>query len=105
MNENIRNQILIIEKKIKDLRKEGVVDSLDLEMYFINNMTETYESYPHLIKRLCREEKQDNTYLYKMIDLIEKINNNETTVEEVEKNLGSELARKFLYPEINKLKK
>ncbi len=38
-----------------------------------------------------------------MLDLIEQVDKGERTMENVEYNLGQELANKFLYPKINKL--
>lgn len=99
---DLKKKIDIIIEKIAELRKSGITDSFELELYFIDNMVEYYESYPHLIKRLCREENQDNTFLYKMLDNLEQINNGQKSMASVELSLGNELADKFLYPVINK---
>ena len=104
MELELRDKVNIIVDKICELRKNGITNSFDLEMYFINNMIEYYESYPHLIKRLCREENQDNSFLYKMIDNIEQINKGEKSMSGVELTLGTELADKYLYPALNKNK-
>ena len=61
-----------------------------------------YESFPHLIKRLCREDNQDNTFLYKMLDSLEQVNAGEKSMANVELSLGNELANKFLYPALEK---
>lgn len=99
---NLKEKINIIIDKIAELRKNGITDSFELELYFIDNMVEYYESYPHLIKRLCREENQDNSFLYKMLDNLEQVNKGEKSMASVELSLGNELANKFLYPIINK---
>jgi hypothetical protein len=104
MELELRDKVNIIVDKICELRKNGITNSFDLEMYFINNMIEYYESYPHLIKRLCREENQDNSFLYKMIDNLEQINKGEKSMSGVELTLGTELADKYLYPALNKNK-
>ncbi len=105
MDPEIRNKINIIMNKVCELRKNGITDSFELEMYFIDYMTEYYESYPHLIKRLCREEKQDNSFLYKMIDNLEQINKGDKNMASVELVLGNELAKKYLYPVLDEQKK
>lgn len=102
MDNNVRNIVNIIVNKVYELRQNGINDSFELELYFIDNMTEYYESYPHLIKRLCREEHQDNSFLYKMIHNLEQINKGEADMASVELKLGSELANKYLYPMLNK---
>jgi len=104
MDHELRNKINIIMEKISELRKNNITDSFELEMYFIENMTEYYEAYPHLIKRLCREENQDNSFLYKMIDNLEQINNGQKSMASVELTLANELADKYLYPVLDKKK-
>jgi hypothetical protein len=105
MDPDIRNTVNVIINKVYELRQNGITDSFELELYFIDNMTEYYETYPHLIKRLCREEKQDNSFLYKMIYNLEQINKGNKIMSEVELELGNELAEKHLYPVLEKMKK
>jgi len=102
MENSIRNNIKKIQDKLKELRSNNVSDSFELETYFIQNMTDIYDMYPSLIKRLCREENQDNTYLFKMLDEIDKINSGEKNINEVEHSLGQELAEKFIYSKVSK---
>jgi hypothetical protein len=102
MDPDVRNKVNTIVKKVVELRKQGITDSFELEMYFIEHMVEFYESYPHLIKRLCREENQDNAFLYKMIDSLEQVNAGEKSMASVELSLSNELANKFLYPALEK---
>jgi len=104
MELELREKVNIIVNKVCELRKNGISDSFELEMYFINNMIEYYEAYPHLIKRLCREENQDNSFLYKMIDNLEQVSKGEKSMAGVELTLGNELADKYLYPALNKNK-
>lgn len=102
MDLELRNKVNLIINKVSELRKLGITDSFELEMYFIDNMTEYYDLYPHLIKRLCREEKQDNAFLYKMIDNLEQVNKGQKSMASVELTLGNELANKYLYPILDK---
>jgi thiamine kinase-like enzyme len=104
MDSDLRKKINIIMEKITELRQNKITDSFELEMYFIENMTDYYESYPHLIKRLCREEKQDNSFLYKMIDNLEQVNKGQKSMTSVELTLANELANKYLYPVLDKTK-
>jgi hypothetical protein len=102
MDPTIREKILIIQKKVQELRENSVTVPFDLEMYFIDNMPELYDAYPTIIKRFCREENPDNAYLYKMINLLEQVNDNKKTFKDVETNLAKELADKFVYPVVKK---
>ena len=98
---DIKKKVLELQKKIIELKKTGCTDEFELEMKVLEIFPEMYDSYPSLVKRLCKNEKQDNSYLFKMLDLIEQINNGERTMENVEYNLGQELANKFVYSKIN----
>jgi hypothetical protein len=102
MDPEIRSKIKLLVDKLAELRKEGVKDPFELESYIINNMTDFYDTYPSLVKRLCREENQDNTFLYKMIETLEKVNNGEKSMAVAELSLGEELAEKYLYPVVSK---
>lgn len=102
MDPELRNKVNIIVNKVTELRNSGITDAFELEMYFIDNMTEYYESYTHLIKRLCREENQDNSFLYKMLDNLEQVNKGQKSIAGVELTLGNELANKYLYPVLDK---
>ena len=102
MDPEVRNKVNTIIKKVAELREQGMNDSFELEMYFIDNMAEYFEAFPHLIKRLCREEKQDNSYLYKMLDSLDQVKSGQKSMASVELSLGNELANKFLYPALDK---
>jgi len=71
-------------------------------MYFIDNMTDIYDDYPFIVKRLCREENQDNSMLFKMLDMLDDVNKGNKSLSNVETTLGNELAEKFLYPVLKK---
>lgn len=102
MDLTLRDKIKIVQDKLIELRKNGTTDSFDLELYFMNNMTEMYDMYPSLIKRLCREENQDNSFLFKMLDTIDQVKTGETSMAVAELSLGEELAEKYLYPIVSK---
>lgn len=99
----IEKDIEILCKRLDTLRNMGIDDSFDLEMDIMNNMSEFYENFPSIVKRLCRETNQDNAYLYKMISLLKDVEKGEKSLAGVELTLGNELAEKFVYPVVNKL--
>jgi hypothetical protein len=99
---DIRKIVQNIKDKLVELRKSGISDSFELEVYFINNMSDIYDLYPSLIKRLCRDPNLDNSFLDVMINMLEKVDKGEKTLEHVELKLGNELANKFIYPHIKK---
>jgi hypothetical protein len=105
MEKNIREQVIIVQNEVNRLKKTGLKDPFDLEMKILDWNPEFYDSYPSLVKRLCKDEELDNTYLYKMLDLIEDIQKGEKTMATVEYNLGQELAEKFVYPVVKKEEK
>lgn len=100
MDSKLRIDVNTIVNKVAELRNTGITDSFDLEMYFIDNMKTYYDAYPHLIKRLCREEKQDNSYLYKMLNSLDQVSTGEKTLSDVEIPLSYDLANRFLYPAV-----
>jgi hypothetical protein len=94
----LKDKINYIIQLIDSLKKKGIKDEFELEMMILNNYPELYEEYPAIIKRLCREEVQDNAVLFQMIQYLEDIEKGKTTMESVEKKLGEELAEKYVYP-------
>ena len=102
MESNIRDKIKMVQDKLIELRKDGINDSFNLELYFMNNMTEIYDMYPSLIKRLCREENQDNAFLFKMLDTLDEVKNGDKSLAVAEMSLGEELAEKYLYSVVSK---
>ena len=95
MDSELRINVNTIVNKVSELRQNGITDSFDLEMYFIDNMNKYYQLYPNLIKRLCREENQDNSYLYKMLNGLEQVSTGQKSMAEVETPLSYELSNKF----------
>jgi hypothetical protein len=102
MDKNARIDITMIENIIKKYRNQNMTDSFKLEMRFIDEMPELYEKYPSIVKRFCRSDNLDNSFLYKMLDELDKVNNGEQTMQSTELRLGEELAQKYVYPVIDK---
>lgn len=108
----MENEMNLIEDKLKLLitrlellRTSGIENPFDLEMDIMNNMCDFYDDFPSIVKRLCREKNQDNTYLYKMIRLLKQVEDGKVELKDVESSLGNELAEKFVYPIVRKLDK
>jgi hypothetical protein len=98
MTTTLRQQLNDLEIFIQKQKELGINDPFELEMKVANTMTEFYDSYPSIVKRLCKDEVLDNTYLYKMLNLLDEVADGKNTVENIETTLGSELAEKFVYP-------
>ena len=110
MENEVKNEMELIEKNLENLklrldnlRNMGIEDPFDLEMDIMNNMGDFYENFPSIVKRLCREKDQDNTYLYKMINLLKDVEKGEKSLSTTELMLGNELAEKFVFPVVKNL--
>ena len=87
--EIIKSHINIILEYIKD--KDN---SFESELYIMDTYPKFYEEYPFLVKKLCK--KEDITMLYKMLGLLDNIEKGTDTINNVENNLGNELADSYL---------
>lgn len=103
MTTNIRSKINELEKLVSNLKMNGMTNPLDLELKVLDMMPEIYDQYPSLVKRLVKDEVQDNTYLFKMLNLLDEVAEGTNTIGNIEKSLGDELAQKFLFPIITDL--
>jgi hypothetical protein len=93
--EIIKFHIDIILEYIKD--KDNAFES---ELYIMETYPEFYQEYPFLVKKICK--KENLSMLYKMLGLLDNIEKGNDTLNNVEKNLGEELANNYLYPNIKK---
>jgi hypothetical protein len=109
MSENIfdlikvKEHIRLIDAHIKKMELDGVTQAFDFELDIMTTFPEFYDSYPFLVKKLCKRD--DVSMLYKMLDNLDMVEKGTKSLANVELNLGEELAQKFLYPAINKNKK
>uniref|UniRef100_A0A6C0GZM1 Uncharacterized protein n=1 Tax=viral metagenome TaxID=1070528 RepID=A0A6C0GZM1_9ZZZZ len=79
-----------------DLKKK---DRLQHEFALRDVFPTFAETHPFLFRKIVRGD--DLTFLYKMLDSIDQINNGTLTQQQVEMTLGSELANVYVYPAMN----
>jgi len=103
-NKSIKDQVKeIISFSLKDEQIYLKQNNFELYKYrFESNFPEFNEKYPTVMKKIVNGD--DLKYLDKMIEALEKIENNEISKTEAEKKLGEELAEEYIYPLINKKK-
>ena len=80
----------------KELKIE---DKLQYEFSLRDIFPEFATDHPFLFRKIVMGD--DLTFLYKMLDSITMINNGELTQQQVEMNLGNELANLYVYPALN----
>lgn len=97
----IRKYIAEISKFTNlDYYKElKIEDKLQYEFSLRDIFPEFAGDHPFLFRKIVMGD--DLTFLYKMLDNIQKINDGELTQKEVEMTLGSELANVYVYPALN----
>ena len=100
--DNVMNHIYMINEHIKKLEVEGKKDPFEFEMEILQVFPEFYDSYPFLVKKLCK--RGDLSMLYTMMGKLNDVEEGKNSLATVELNLGNALAEKYLYPVINKNK-
>jgi hypothetical protein len=87
------------EENMKLLSKEN-------NNLFIDKMTEEFSEFSDRYYTLFRTviDREDLTNLFKMLEMIQKIQNDKIDVKSAEKQLGEDLADQYLYPALNKNK-
>ena len=92
----IKENINKMKELINGMKLSGNNNILEHELEIMNKYPEFYESYPFLVKKICKCDDMD--MLNKMFENLEKIESGESTLENVELNLGNKLANQYLYP-------
>jgi hypothetical protein len=100
--QSIKDHVNMINAHIKKMELEGKSTPFEFELELLEVFPEFYDAHPSLVKKLCKRD--DISYLYKMLDNLEKVENGQKSLASVELNLGNELANKYLYPAVNKKK-
>ena len=85
------------EEEMKFLAKEN--NSL-----FIDKISEEFSEFSNRYYTLFRTviDREDLTNLFKMLEMIQKIQNDKIDIKSAEKQLGEDLADQYLYPVLNK---
>ncbi len=96
----IKENIKIIETKIKQIKLLGKTDAFDFELEIMSELPEFYQSHPFLVKKLCKGD--DISLLYTMFENLQQVEHNTKSLHEVETTLGNKLAKDFILPMINK---
>jgi hypothetical protein len=74
-------------------------DKLQYEFSLRDIFPQFAEEHPFLFRKIVMGD--DLSFLYKMLDSIEKINNGSITQQQAEMTLGTELADKYVYPALS----
>ena len=90
----IKTNVENILKKIKEMETNGVTNSFDHELEIMTTFPDFYSEYPFLVKKVCK--KEDTSFLYKMFDNLEQVQNGDKSLASVEYNLGNDLASKYI---------
>lgn len=99
----IKQNVDSINNKIKEMEANGISDPFDMELAIMESHPEFYQSNPFLVKKLCKRD--DISFLYKMLENLEQVENGDKSLASVELNLGQELAKQYLDPVIKNKKK
>ena len=95
----------LIKKYIREIKKFTDLDvykqiKLNDKMQYLFALREIFpsfaEEHPFLFRKIVMGD--DLTFLYKMLDNIDKINSGELTQQAVEATLGNELANVYIHP-------
>jgi len=95
----IKETIIKLQELINKMKQEGNDNVLDHELEILHTYPEFYESYPFLVKKVCKGG--DLNMLDTMFKNLEKVESGDKSLETVEHNLGNKLASQYLNP-INK---
>ena len=101
--EKIKKDIDLIKKCVEEGEKNGITTDIMLENKVFDDHPDIYEKYPWLVKHITK--KQNNEYLDKMLNALEKVSKGETTLMDAGKEIGEELAEEYLYPKLGKPEK
>lgn len=92
------NKINII---INDMKSKGNHDILEHELEIMNTHQEFYDSYPFLVKKICKGGDLDMLEI--MFKNLEKVESGENSLAGVELKLGQKLAAQYLDPVTKKI--
>jgi len=96
IKENINKIILHINK----MKNDGNHDVLKHELVIMDIFPEIYDSYPFIVKKICKGDNLD--MIYTMFENLEKVESGEVSLSGVETTLGNKLAKQYLDPVVKK---
>ena len=96
----VKDHIKLFKETINNMKNQGNHNIVDHELQIIEDYPEFYQSYPFLVKKVCKGDDLDMLeVMFKKLELVES---GEKSLENVENKLGKELASQYLTPAINK---
>jgi hypothetical protein len=98
----IKEHISKINEYVKEEKIKGKYDNLDYELGIMDKYPEFYQSYPYLVKKVCRGEDLDMLEI--MFKNLEVVESGKESFTNVETKLGQNLANQYLDPVVNKQK-
>ena len=96
----IKKDVKTIMEFVKTLNDKGINDPIVIQQQFFSNHEDMYNRIPWIVKMIC--QKKDLKPLFIMIKKLEAVEKGETTLKETSKNLGEELADKYIHTKIKK---
>jgi len=97
----IKDMIVEIRKfaDLKEYQEIKKIDRLQFEFALRDIFPTFSEEHPFLFRKIVLGD--DLTFLYKMLDGIDKIKSGEASVKDIEQDLGKDLADAYVYPALN----
>ena len=96
----VKETIIKLKELIENMKLQGNHNILEHELEIMNSFPEFYNSYPFLVKKVCKGD--DLSMLDTMFQNLEKVESGEKSLAGVELKLGKELASQYLDPMVKK---
>jgi hypothetical protein len=97
----VKENINKINDLINNMKEKGNHKILDHELEVMDKYPEFYQSYPFLVKKVCKGD--DLSMLETMFNNLEKVESGDNSLASVELKLGQNLASKYLDPVIKEV--
>lgn len=97
---DIEEKVKQIQNRIHELKKQGIVEEMELENKIYEEVPEFYDEYPFLVKKII--SGGDMSFLYKMLATLNNVQNGKKSFAGAELELGKKLANDYLYPAVQK---
>ena len=90
----IKENINKINSIINEMKNQGNMNILDHELEVLDKYPEFYQSYPFLVKKVCKGDELG--MLETMFSNLEKVESGDKSLASVELKLGQKLASQYL---------